>query len=121
MSLSHCLTELFPIYQNKICTIRQLDNHNIIPSYYIEDCRISQLGNVDCHAVLLLVERCVEGQNFWRAVVRQTTGKKPNGLDLSLDCVVREDPPNNVWWWVNGTKLDLAHHRGWLTFTSNKE
>ena len=46
---------------------------------------------------------------------------KPNGLDLSLDCVVREDPPNNVWWWVNGTKLDLAHHRGWLTFTSNKE
>ena len=72
-------------------------------------------------AELLLVERCVEGQHFWRAVVRQNTGKKPNGFHSSLDCVVREDPPNNVWWWVNGTKLDLAHHRGWLTFTSNKE
>lgn len=31
---------------------------------------------------------------------------------LSLECVVREDPPNMVWWWVNGTKLDLTHHRG---------
>ena len=72
-------------------------------------------------AELLLVERCVEEENFWHAVLRRNTGKKPNGLDLSLDCVVREDPPNNVWWWVNGTKLDLAHHRGWLTFTSNKE
>jgi len=36
----------------------------------------------------------------------------PKNGRLSLDCVVREDPPNNVWWWVNGTKLDLAHHRG---------
>ena len=39
-SLSHCLTELFPIYQNNIWTIRQWDNHTIIPSYYTEDCRI---------------------------------------------------------------------------------
>ena len=41
----------------------------------------------------------------------------PKNGRLSLDCVVREDPPNSVWWWVNGTKLDLEHHRGWLTFT----
>ena len=39
-SLSHCLTELFPIYQNNIWTIRQWDNHTIVPSYYAEDCRI---------------------------------------------------------------------------------
>ena len=31
-SLSHCLTELFPIYQNNIWTIRQWDDHTIIPS-----------------------------------------------------------------------------------------
>ena len=41
-SLSHCLTELFPIYQNNIWTIRQWDNHTIVPPYYIEDCRISR-------------------------------------------------------------------------------
>ena len=29
-SLSHCLTELFPIYQNNIWTIRQWDNHTIV-------------------------------------------------------------------------------------------
>ena len=31
---------------------------------------------------------------------------------LNLECVVREDPPNSVWWWLNGTKLDLGAHRG---------
>ena len=31
--LSHCLTELFPIYQNKYWTI-------IVIPYYIEDCQI---------------------------------------------------------------------------------
>ena len=30
-SLSHCLTELFPIYQNNIWTIRRWDDHTIIP------------------------------------------------------------------------------------------
>ena len=29
---SHCLTELFPIYQNNIWTIRRWDDHTIIPS-----------------------------------------------------------------------------------------
>ena len=36
------LTELFPIYQNNIWTIRQWDDHTIVPPYYIEDCRISR-------------------------------------------------------------------------------
>ena len=31
-SLSHCLTELFPIYQNKQWTIRQQDNCSVDPS-----------------------------------------------------------------------------------------
>ena len=38
-----CLTELFPIYQNKHWTIRQQDNNSfwpMVPLYYIEDCRI---------------------------------------------------------------------------------
>ena len=29
-SLSNCLTELFPIYQNDIWTIRRWDNHTIV-------------------------------------------------------------------------------------------
>ena len=32
-SLSHCLTELFPIYQNKHWTIRRQEDHTVIPSY----------------------------------------------------------------------------------------
>ena len=39
-SLSHCLNELFPIYQDKYWTIRQQDDRSVDPSYYIEDCRI---------------------------------------------------------------------------------
>ena len=31
-SLSHCLTELFPIYQNKHWTVRRQDNHSVNPS-----------------------------------------------------------------------------------------
>ena len=31
-SLSHCLTELFPINQNNVWTIRRWDDHTIIPS-----------------------------------------------------------------------------------------
>lgn len=34
------------------------------------------------------------------------------GGTLNLECVVREEPPNTIWWWLNGTKLDLEHHRG---------
>ena len=30
-SLSHCLTELFPVYQNKHWTIKQWDNHSVDP------------------------------------------------------------------------------------------
>ena len=30
-SLSHCLTELFPIYQNKHWTIRWWDDHTVVP------------------------------------------------------------------------------------------
>ena len=33
-SLSHCLTELFPIYQNKHWTIRWRDDHTVVPSYH---------------------------------------------------------------------------------------
>jgi hypothetical protein len=31
-SATHCLTELFPIYQNKYWTIRWQDDHTIVPS-----------------------------------------------------------------------------------------
>ena len=31
-SMSHCLTKLFPIYQNNIWTIRQWGDHTIVPS-----------------------------------------------------------------------------------------
>ena len=41
-SLSHCLTELFPIYQNKHWTIRRSFRRTIVPLYYIEDYRISR-------------------------------------------------------------------------------
>lgn len=34
------------------------------------------------------------------------------GGTLNLECVVREEPPTSIWWWLNGTKLDLGHHRG---------
>ena len=40
--------------------------------------RTAQLGKIDCQAVLLLVEMCVER----RTVVRQTARRKPNGLDF---------------------------------------
>ena len=33
-TLGPCLTQLFPIYQNKHWTIRQRDNHTIIPSLH---------------------------------------------------------------------------------------
>ena len=33
-SATHCLTELFPIYQNKHWTIRRRDNHSVDPSSY---------------------------------------------------------------------------------------
>lgn len=34
------------------------------------------------------------------------------GGTLNLECVVREEQPNEIWWWLNGTKLDLEYHRG---------
>ena len=44
-SLSRCLTELIPIYQKKIWTIRWWANRTIVTSShrikYVEDCRIS--------------------------------------------------------------------------------
>ena len=33
---------------------------------------------------------------------------------LSLECLITEEPPVVIWWWLNGTKLDLFHHRGGL-------
>ena len=42
-SAIHCLTKLFPIYQNKSSNIRRWDGCSVDPSYYIEDCRISLL------------------------------------------------------------------------------
>ena len=33
-SATRCLTELFPIYQNKHWNIRQLDNHTFVPLSY---------------------------------------------------------------------------------------
>ena len=33
-SLSYCLTELFPIYQNKHWTIRRWDDRSVDPSYH---------------------------------------------------------------------------------------
>ena len=41
----YCLTELFPIYQNNIWTIRWWDDHTIIPLQNTEDCRIYSLYN----------------------------------------------------------------------------
>ena len=34
-SASHCLTELFPIYQNKQWTIRRRDDRSVDPSYHL--------------------------------------------------------------------------------------
>ena len=34
------------------------------------------------------------------------------GSTLNLECVVRDEPPITIWWWLNGTKLDLHMHRG---------
>ena len=41
---------------------------------------------------------------------------------LSLECVITEQPPVEIWWWQNGTKLDLVHHRGgiFIETTSQK-
>ena len=33
---------------------------------------------------------------------------------LSLECLITEEPPVDIWWWLNGTKLDLTHHGGGL-------
>ena len=40
---THCLTELFPIYQKKNWTIRWWNDQMIDPSYCVEDRRISGL------------------------------------------------------------------------------
>ena len=40
-SAIHCLTELFPIYQNEYQTAGRSFGRPIVPPYYIEDCRIS--------------------------------------------------------------------------------
>ena len=34
------------------------------------------------------------------------------GGTLNLECVVNEEFPLNIWWWINGTKLNLDLHRG---------
>ena len=36
------------------------------------------------------------------------------GGELSLECVITEEPPVVIWWWLNGTKLEIPHHRGGL-------
>ena len=57
-SLSHCLTELFTIYQNKHWTIRQQDDHTVVPSYYIEDCQmiIIVIENLMCYKFSFQIE-----------------------------------------------------------------
>lgn len=33
------------------------------------------------------------------------------GGTLNLECIIGK-PPGSIWWWLNGTKLDLNEHRG---------
>ena len=59
-SLSHCLTELFSIYQNKHWTIRRRDGHIVVPS--------SNRIKLKIDGFLIFTK----------------AGRKPNGLDLKL-------------------------------------
>jgi len=43
------------------------------------------------------------------------------GGTLNLECVINEDSPIIIWWWLNGTKLDLEHHRGGIYIESLKQ
>ena len=53
---------------------------------------MAQLGNIDCCAVLLLVEKCVEEQIFYCAVMRQCAGmREENQMILTLVLEVN-------WW-----------------------
>ena len=50
---THCLTELFQIYQTNHWTIRWWNDQKIVPSYYIKDCRIYYVKHGQenpCHA-----------------------------------------------------------------------
>ena len=40
---------------------------------------------------------------------------------LSLECVITEEPPIEIWWWLNGTKLDIIHHRGGLFIETSSQ
>lgn len=50
------------------------------------------------------------------------TTKVTNGGILNLVCVVREHvkPPAKIWWWINGTRLDLSKHRGGILLETVK-
>ena len=66
-SLSHCLTELFPIYQNKHWTIRRQDDCFVDPS---------------CHRIILKIVRF---QIKWSALSRVCFNlKKANVLEVPL-------------------------------------
>ena len=34
------------------------------------------------------------------------------GGELELQCVAHEEPPFKIWWWLNGTRLDILKYEG---------
>ena len=41
------------------------------------------------------------------------------GGELELQCVAHEEPPFKIWWWLNGTRLDVLKFEGNKKFTIN--
>ena len=37
------------------------------------------------------------------------------GGELELQCVAHEEPPFKIWWWLNGTRLDVLKYEGIIT------
>ena len=60
----------------------------------------AHLGNFDCSIVLWLIQRYVEEQNWFHAVMHQCTGileGKPNGLDFRLHGSMAFNVANTVF------------------------
>ena len=74
-SLSQCLTELFPIYQNKHWTIRQWDNCSIDPS---------------SHRIILKID--------FTTFCTRSNKCQFTGLNLTFEHVHKKLYANNIFW-----------------------
>jgi len=43
------------------------------------------------------------------------------GGELELQCVAHEEPPFKIWWWLNGTRLDVLKYEDGLKISNIRQ